>query len=62
MNRSKIMNDDSELRQLFEISYDPMWVIEGNRFIECNNAAAKTLGYASKEDLANTQGLRTPPA
>ena len=54
MNRSKIMKDDSELKQLFEVSYDPMWVIEGNRFIECNNAAAKTLGYASKEDLANT--------
>lgn len=61
MNRSKIMNDDSELRQLFEISYDPMWVIEGNRFIECNNAAAKTLGYASKEDLANTHLSQLSP-
>ena len=54
MNRSQIMKDDSGLKQLFEISYDPMWIIEANHFVECNSAAAKALGYASKEDLANT--------
>ena len=40
-------------KQLFELSPDPTWIIEGNRFVECNEAAVTTLCYPSRDELLN---------
>jgi PAS domain S-box-containing protein len=42
---------ESRFRTLFEKSADPMLLIQGNEFIDCNEAAAKILNYESIEDL-----------
>ena len=48
-------------RSLFELSPDPTWIIEDNRFVECNDAAARTLGYASREELMNLHPSKLSP-
>jgi len=39
---------------LFEQMSDPMLVIKDGRFIDCNNAAVRFLGYPYKQSLLNT--------
>lgn len=53
--------DHAWFRQLFESSPDPTWIIDGNRFVECNEAAVRTLGYASREELLNLHPSRLSP-
>ena len=48
-------------RQLFDLSPNPTWLIEGNQFVECNDAAFQTLGYASREDLLNVHPSKLSP-
>ncbi len=48
-------------RQLFELSPDPTWIIEGDQFIECNDAAVTTLGYPSRSDLLNVHPSKLSP-
>ena len=52
-----LREEEGRFRVLFESSPDPAWIIEGNRFIECNKAAAKTLGFADC-----TEALRVHPS
>lgn len=53
MTQSDSKPDHRWFKQLFESSPDPTWIIDGNRFVECNDAAIRTLGYASREELLN---------
>ncbi|OIQ86458.1 cyclic di-GMP phosphodiesterase Gmr [mine drainage metagenome] len=39
---------------LFDCSPDPVWILEGSRFIDCNIAAARMLGYASRDEFLFT--------
>jgi diguanylate cyclase (GGDEF)-like protein/PAS domain S-box-containing protein len=48
-------------RQLFDLSPNPTWLIEGNQFVECNEAAFQTLGYASREELLNVHPSKLSP-
>jgi diguanylate cyclase (GGDEF)-like protein/PAS domain S-box-containing protein len=48
-------------RKLFEASPDPAWIIENNRFVECNEAAIQALGYDSKNDFLNTHPSELSP-
>ncbi len=52
---------ESRLRTIFEHSPDPVWIIENGRFVECNDAAIHTLGYASKEQFLNTHPAQLSP-
>ena len=54
--------DPRSFQQLFESSPDPTWIIDGNRFVECNEAAVKTLGYASREEFLNVHPSQLSPA
>lgn len=54
--------DHRWFKQLFELSPDPTWIIDGNRFVECNEAAIKTLGYADREELLDVHPSRLSPA
>jgi PAS domain S-box-containing protein len=53
MPHSTLNSDNSWFNQLFESSPDPAWIIEGNRFVECNEAAILALGYTNREELLN---------
>ena len=48
-------------RSLFERAPDPTWIIENNRFVECNNAAVNALGYSCREELLNTHPSKLSP-
>lgn len=52
---------DHRFRTLFESSPDPVWIIESNHFVECNQAAVAMLGYPSKEALLNTHPSELSP-
>jgi len=56
-----LATDNNWFKQLFELSPDPSWIIEGNHFVECNDAAVRTLGYASREELLNVHPSRLSP-
>ena len=47
--------------QLFESSPDPSWIIDDNHFVECNEAAVRALGYASRETLLNVHPSKLSP-
>jgi diguanylate cyclase (GGDEF)-like protein/PAS domain S-box-containing protein len=53
--------EQSLFKQLFDLSPNPTWLIQGNRFVECNDAAVQTLGYASREDFLNLHPSRLSP-
>ncbi|WP_173983254.1 EAL domain-containing protein [Magnetospirillum sp. SS-4] len=47
----RVRESEERMRTLFDSSPDPAWIIEDNRFIECNDAAVSILGYPSKDVL-----------
>ena len=61
MTRSDFKADQSWFKQLFESSPDPAWIIDGNRFVECNDAAIRTLGYASRDEFLDVHPSRLSP-
>ncbi|WP_161539659.1 sensor domain-containing protein [Paramagnetospirillum kuznetsovii] len=56
-----LRESEGRMRSLFESSPDPAWIIEGNRFIECNNAAVRFLGYSSKTELTDIHPSKLSP-
>ncbi len=52
---------DHWFQSLFERAPDPTWIIEDNRFVECNNAAVKALGYSCREELLNIHPSKLSP-
>jgi len=52
---------ESRLRTMFESSPDPVWIIEDERFVECNDAAVSMLGYASRSEFLNTHPSQLSP-
>jgi diguanylate cyclase (GGDEF)-like protein/PAS domain S-box-containing protein len=61
MSGSDFKADQSWFKQLFESSPDPTWIIDGNRFVECNEAAIRTLGYSSREEFLDVHPSRLSP-
>lgn len=61
MAHSDFKSDHSWFKQLFESSPDPTWIIDGNRFVECNEAAIRNLGYTSREHLLNVHPSKLSP-
>ncbi len=49
-------------RALFAASPDPAWIIEDHRFVECNDAALRALGYASRDEFLNTHPAQLSPS
>ncbi len=61
MSGSDFKTDHSWFKQLFESSPDPTWIIDGNRFVECNEAAIRTLGYGSRAEFLDVHPSRLSP-
>lgn len=53
--------DHNGFKQLFELSPDPAWIIDDNRFVECNEAAARMMGYVSRKELLNVHPSKLSP-
>jgi PAS domain-containing protein len=53
--------DAQWFRTLFTASPDPAWIIENHRFVECNDAALRTLGYGSKDEFLNAHPSQLSP-
>jgi PAS domain S-box-containing protein len=49
-----LRESEESYRTLFYSSPDPVWIIEKQRFVECNQAAVDMLGYPDKDSLRNT--------
>lgn len=61
MSRPNLKSDQRWFKQLFESSPDPAWIIDGNRFVECNEAAIRTLGYTSRGEFLNVHPSKLSP-
>jgi PAS domain S-box-containing protein len=57
----ELEQSEARLKKLFASSPDPTWIIEGNRFVDCNEAAVSLLGYSSREALLNTHPSKLSP-
>jgi len=56
------VTDVQWFRALFTASPDPAWIIEEHRFVECNDAALRTLGYANREEFLNAHPSQLSPS
>lgn len=54
--------DAQWFRTLFTSSPDPAWIIEDRRFVECNDAAIKVLGYGSKDEFLHAHPSQLSPS
>ena len=61
MSRPNLKSDQRWFKQLFESSPDPAWIIDGNRFVACNEAAVRTLGYTSRGEFLNVHPSKLSP-
>lgn len=61
MSDPDVNTDPRWFKQLFESSPDPTWIIDRNRFVECNQAAITTLGYANRDALLNVHPSELSP-
>ena len=53
--------DQGGFKQLFELTPDPTWIIDENQFVDCSEAAIKTLGYFSRDELLNVAPEKLSP-
>jgi diguanylate cyclase (GGDEF)-like protein/PAS domain S-box-containing protein len=60
--RSKEMLQESEnkYRALFQDSADAYWLIDENRFIDCNSAALQLFGYSTKAEFTHPAAISPP--
>ncbi|HJW27524.1 MAG TPA: EAL domain-containing protein [Rhodocyclaceae bacterium] len=56
-----LKEEESRFRTFFESSPDPTWIIQERRFVACNEAAVKILGYSRCGELVNTHPSRLSP-
>ncbi len=61
MLHSSFDTENGWFKQLFESSPDPTWIIDDNRFVECNEAAVRTLGYQSREEVLKAHPSKLSP-
>jgi PAS domain S-box-containing protein len=56
-----LRESEERYRFLFYSSPDPAWIIDKQRFVECNQAAIDLLGYPDKDSLRNTHPSELSP-
>jgi diguanylate cyclase (GGDEF)-like protein/PAS domain S-box-containing protein len=56
-----LAESEGRFRNLFKLSPDPTWIIQDNKFIECNQAAVSILGYPDEDSLKNVHPSELSP-
>lgn len=56
-----LKNNEQKYKDLFEKSDDAVLIISDKRFIDCNEATIKMLGYKNKNELLNTHPSELSP-
>ncbi len=59
--KRKTERSERKFHELFEKSGDPILILENRRFVDCNSATIKLLGYHSKEEFLNTHPSKISP-
>ena len=57
----ELQESEEKFRLLFESSLDPILMIDGYNFVECNEATVKMLGLKSHEDIINMRPSKFSP-
>jgi len=57
----KLSESTLRYQSLFDKTADALLIIEGNNFVDCNQATLNMLGYESKEELYNTHPSKLSP-
>ncbi len=57
----KLNESENKYRTLFEKSADAVLIIEGDKFVDCNPATVKMLGYTNKNELLKTHPSQLSP-
>ena len=58
---SALKESEAKFRQLFADASDPVLLLKNGRFIDCNEATIKLLGYALKRDFINARPSAISP-
>ena len=58
----KLKESEARYRALYEMSNDALLIMEGDRFIDCNQAALDMFGYADKSDLMSKKPFEISPS
>jgi len=58
---SALKESEAKFRQLFSDASDPVLLLKDGRFIDCNEATIKLLGYDSKSDFINASPATISP-
>lgn len=61
IKKNKASDTASKYRSLFEMSDNAILVIENGKFVDCNKAVVKMLGYKTKKELLNTHPSQLSP-
>ena len=61
MSPPVVVTERAWFKPLFDSSPDPTWIIKGNRFVECNQAALLAMGYATREEFLGVHPSRLSP-
>ncbi len=56
-----LQESNERFRTLFDSSPDPVWIIDSQRFVECNQAAVEMMGYPDKDSLRNIHPSELSP-
>jgi len=56
-----LRRSDQRFRTVFESSPDPTWLMEGHRFVECNQAALDLFGYGERSAFLDVHPAQISP-
>ncbi len=60
-SNQQLRESERKFRELFEKSGDSILILENRKFVDCNSATIKLLGYYSKEEFLNTHPSKISP-
>ena len=57
-----LLESEAKFRGLFESTADAVWILDGGRCIDCNEAAVHMFGYTDRDELIGTHPYDLSPA
>ena len=59
--QSALQENEKRFYDIFYSSLDPIFIVDGNRIVDCNKAAVETLGFRSKDQLVQLHPSAVSP-